>query len=110
MPWVSPESSRTLAVGDNSFRVPQEWRRNEPFEDALVLHEMYRGMSSARFIWVDAAGHEYPMFMSDVLDLMVDARGVAGAVASGWWIVVKRGQNYGIRRLAHGFQRELAAV
>lgn len=73
-----------------------EWRPNEPFHATLDLVDMERGRSAARFIWNHGATRtRYPMFMAGMLDIAKNTVIDYGAV-TGWWIVVKRGQNYGI--------------
>lgn len=100
--WVHPSDVRDRTTATDHYAIPTEWRDNEPFRATLVLTGIERGRSAARFTWAGTGGHTgntFPMFMTDVADLMMHPDGVANAVASGWWIVVKRGQNYGIRRL-----------
>lgn len=76
-----------------------EWRPNEPFEATLLLVNYERGRSAARFIWEDSTtSTRYPMFMSGMVDLVKGHRIEKGA-ATATWIVVKRGQNYGLEAL-----------
>lgn len=76
-----------------------EWRDNVPFTATLVLTGIERGRSAIRFLWFDeAASVKYPMFAVDMAALAMSRDGVAGARATGQWIVLKRGQNYGIAR------------
>lgn len=73
-----------------------EWRPNDPFETTLVLVGQERGRSAARFIWEDPTTQtRYPMFMSGMLDLVKNHTIIKGIVTA-TWIVVKRGQNYGL--------------
>lgn len=75
-----------------------EWRPNEPFYASLDLVDMERGRSAARFIWDHGATRtHYPMFMAGMLDL-AKSTFIHHGEAVGWWIVVKRGENYGIER------------
>jgi len=75
-----------------------QWRPNEPFYATLDLVDMERGRSAARFIWNHGATNtHYPMFMAGMLDLAKTDVIDHGEV-TGWWIVVKRGANYGIER------------
>lgn len=81
---------------------PDEWRDNQPFYGTLVLADTERGRSAAQFTWAGTGsltGTSYPMFITDAADLMMSADGVRNATVTGWWIVVKRGQNYGLMRL-----------
>lgn len=75
--------------------IPPEWRPNEPFTATMTLQELARGRSAAYFWWTDQVGHRYPMFMSDMVDVVKLAT-TAGGVVTDTWIVRKRGANYGI--------------
>lgn len=73
-----------------------EWRPNDPFEATLALVNCERGVSAARFIWEDPTTQtRYPMFMSGMVDLVKGHKIIKGIVTA-TWIVVKRGQNYGL--------------
>lgn len=76
-----------------------EWRDNIPFTAELVLTGTERGRSAMRFMWRSVAtGHSFPMFATDMAALAMSMEGVRNGVASGQWIAMKRGQNYGIAR------------
>lgn len=78
--------------GDEDTR----WESNLEFPATLRLVGTSRGRSAAYFNWVqDTTGQTYPMFMSSMADLLGSDVVVRG-VASGRWIGVKRGENYGI--------------
>lgn len=82
---------REFAYGGNDI-----WLPNDPFEATLVLVNYERGRSAARFIWEDPdTSTRYPMFMSGMVDLVKGHR-IEKGVATATWIVVKRGQNYGL--------------
>lgn len=73
-----------------------EWRPNRPFVTQLRLVDYERGRSAAFFTWEDTDGHTYPMFLTDVMTVLV-----GGNLDKGWteervWEVKKRGMNYGI--------------
>lgn len=78
--------------------VGPDWRRNDPFTATLRLAETRRGRSAAYFIWRSDDGREFPMFISDML-LLVQSGVIIkpGGSVSTWWMVTKRGANYGIR-------------
>ncbi|MEU7911358.1 hypothetical protein [Microbispora bryophytorum] len=78
--------------------IPYDWRPNEPFTATLTLMRMSRGRSAAYFYWRDADNHEFPMFMTDLCDLLTGTTIDRGTV-TGRWDVVKRGKNYGLRYL-----------
>lgn len=72
------------------------WADNKPFVATLTLQTSQRGRSAAYFMWKDTATNKtYPMFMADMLDLVLQKTIVNGVVV-GLWQVRKRGQNYGI--------------
>lgn len=86
-------------VRPNSYEV-DEWRTNAPFYATLQLTGIERGRSAARFMWYDAMGpSRYPMFMVDTAQLIMSGLGGVGGVVTTWWIVVKRGKNYGVAAL-----------
>ena len=72
-----------------------EMRPIVPFKARLTLQGSVRGRSAAFFLWHDEAGREFPMFMKDMLDLLLAEVVERGAV-EGTWTVRKRGSNYGI--------------
>ena len=73
-----------------------EWRPNEPFAAKLLFQGPQRGRSAAYFNWHDPETNtRYPMLMSGMSDLLTRSV-VDYGVTFGTWIVVKRGQNYGI--------------
>jgi hypothetical protein len=78
-------------------RIPPDWRPNTPFLATLTLEGMIRGRSAAYFDWHDEDGRSYPMFLTDLVDLMKSAHVVQCGVVTAWWMAAKRGQNYGIR-------------
>ena len=73
-----------------------EWREFEPFYARLELEGTRRGRSSLIFIWVDEQGRKWPMFATDVADLITRGTIRAG-FATGLWTAAKRGANYGLR-------------
>lgn len=73
-----------------------EWRENRPKRMTLKLTSHCRGRSAAYFEWKNSEGHTYPMFMSDTFEMMKNTI-ITGGVVHGWWIVAKRGSNFGVR-------------
>jgi hypothetical protein len=69
---------------------------------SLMLDGMRRGKSAAYFMWTrtpgDVTRESYPMFMKDMVDLL-NSSIVQGGVVVATFAVVKRGANYGIRRV-----------
>jgi hypothetical protein len=73
-----------------------EWRENVPFEATVRMNHHRRGRSATYFVWTDDKGHEYPMFMTDLLDLVANSV-IDKGVVTARWVVSKYGQNYGIK-------------
>jgi hypothetical protein len=74
-----------------------DWRPNVPFAATLRLDGSCRGRSAAYFEWKDEAGRTFPMFITDMADLVRSGTVVAGGVVAAVWMVAKRGTNYGVR-------------
>lgn len=83
-----------------------EWKENTPFYKTLYIDGHQRGRSAAYFIWKDTSNNEFPMFMTDITDLIRGGR-VEYGIVSGWWNVAKRGQNYGVRFISEKEPREI---
>ena len=73
------------------------WRPNEEVELTLHYKGYGRGRSAVTFYWVDQNGHEYPMFIKDIDELLKLDMGTSSVHAV--FTYVKRGQNYGIKFL-----------
>jgi hypothetical protein len=73
-----------------------EWRPNDDFYAELELIDSSRGRSSVVFNYRDVkTGIHYPLFVTSVEDIL--RRGtVKNGRVSGYWHVVKKGQNYGL--------------
>lgn len=75
---------------------PVDWCPNEPFDATLRVTDWGRGRSSVKFMLTDdVTGYVWEMFVKDFFEI-VTTIGVNGAKVMGRWIVVKRGQNYGL--------------
>jgi hypothetical protein len=101
MEWVLPAVVREQSTLANGYATPDEWRPNRPFRAALTLTGIERGRSAARFTWIDASRSgetvtSYPMFMVDACALLMSGEALVGGTRDGWWIVMKRGANYGV--------------
>lgn len=84
-------------------RAGPQWRPNTPFEATLVIDSMRSGRSAKYVILVDKDNHRYPMFITDLLDVLNSGDGItSGATGHKVWIVRKRGQNYGIALAPEG--------
>lgn len=102
-----PYKDGSLMSYAGSYSTGVEWRKNLPFYRTLFYKTYERGVSAARFIWKDDEGHTYPMFMTDMDALLTEGEVRSAAFSnirgpsriSGNWIVTKRGQNYGIKRV-----------
>lgn len=71
------------------------WKQNEEVELTLRYKDYGRGRSAVTFYWEDEYGHEYPMFIKDVDELLRQNIGMSSIHAI--WTYVKRGANYGIK-------------
>ena len=87
--WCSP-----YAEGD-PYTIIKEV---EPFRARLALTGSRRGRSAAYFMWESDTGATFPMFMTEMVDLVTNGTVVKG-VADEEWTIRKRGQNYGIKRV-----------
>lgn len=80
-----------------TYRVGFEWREVGSFTAIMQVSGMERGRSAARFILTDTqTGIDYPMFMTDMLDLIKRRHLMEGRVV-GNWEPKKRGSNYGVK-------------
>jgi hypothetical protein len=73
------------------------WKPNTEVELTLHYNGYGRGRSAVTFYWIDDDGHEYPMFITDVDELLKQDMGTSSVHAI--FTYVKRGQNYGIKFL-----------
>ena len=73
------------------------WKPNEEVELTLHYKDYGRGRSSVTFYWNDDEGHEYPMFIKDMDELLKLNMGTSSVHAI--FTFVKRGANYGIKFL-----------
>lgn len=97
--YVDRDAIKRQATATDHYALPDEWRPNDPVYRTLDLGGIERGRSAARFVWRDEHGHTFPMFMTDVVDLMGSRTGVYDGVIEGHFVIVKRGANYGLLRL-----------
>jgi hypothetical protein len=97
IPYLSKSEIADGYTGWGSYRREIEMRENKPFWAEMTLVGYSRGRSAATFEWKDAHGHEYPMFMTDIVDLLQSGAVIQGGAANLHWMVAKRGSNYGIR-------------
>lgn len=91
--WVR---ARRYGESEESYESGREWRDNTPFEATMELTSFGRGMSAARFHWVDHEGHRYEMFMKD-MEHVIQSTVIDHGVVSGKWRICKRGKNYGLQ-------------
>lgn len=73
-----------------------EWKLVLPFQASMRVVDMERGRSAARFILQSTTGIRYPVFMTDMLDIMMKEEIKYGYIPRATWKAVKRGQNYGL--------------
>lgn len=74
-------------------------RENVAFEAKLRLKaKMVTGFSAKYVIWENVdTGVTYPMFIKDMIDLLLNSEVSQGETYKTHWRVQKRGSNYGIR-------------
>lgn len=90
-----------LGQGYGAERTGPSWRAVPPWTGVLTLKGYSRGRSAAYAVFVDAHGFEYPMMLSDFVEL-VKERTLAHGDVYARWALAKRGQNYGIRLAKEG--------
>jgi ABC-type phosphate transport system auxiliary subunit len=73
-----------------------DWRENVPFKKLLTLDSLYSGRSAKGVIWRDMDGNTYPMFVTDLIEL-INLHELAYGKVLAYWVVQKRGENYGLR-------------
>lgn len=79
-------------------RVQPDWCEVVPFEATLTLTpEVTSGRSAKYLHWVDDEGHRFPMFVTDLVGVVLSNARIEKGRVSGSWVVCKRGANYGIR-------------
>lgn len=78
-------------------RVGPDWRPNVPVARVLRLDGTARGRSAAYFLWKDEQGRQFPMFITDMADVVRAGVATAGGLVNARWMVAKRGTNFGIR-------------
>ena len=88
------EVAKRLVFDNNKKEV---WKPNEEVELTLHYRGYGRGRSAVTFYWVDENGHDYPMFIKDVDELLKQNMGTSSVHAI--FTYVKRGANYGIKFL-----------
>ena len=96
--WQHFPMSTFERVGDQYVRHPNHWVIvQEPFYAVLEIDRMNTGRS-AKYATVRnvETGVTYPMFVSDLLDVIRYAE-VSEGQMRGTWTGSKRGQNYGIK-------------
>jgi hypothetical protein len=76
-----------------------QWRPNNPMQMRLRFKRYRRTKTTIHSEWEDDQGHVFPMFVADVFEMMPKTI-ITGGTVTGWWIVARRGSNYGIRFLS----------
>lgn len=74
-----------------------EWAELVPFDATLTLIDTARGRSSLIFRWETEDGRRWPMFASDVADLIRRGSFGEGGTVTGTWTASKKGANYGLK-------------
>lgn len=74
---------------------PIDWRPNEPMELWLTINHVRSGRSAKYTVWVAPNGTEYPMFISDLIEMLREVTMTSGVIRA-MFRVRKRGQNFGL--------------
>ena len=75
------------------------WRDNVPFEATMEVVGYERGRSAVRVILRDEGHRKFPVFISDLVDLIMTSEVHDGKV-SGTWMGTKKGSNYGLKKVS----------
>lgn len=86
---------------DKQKYVDPMWVDNKPFMASLYLGGFQRGRSAAYYMWENINGAKFPMFLSDMLDVVQNCT-IKNGVVNSLWHCVKKGQNYGIQLFDNG--------
>ncbi len=87
-----------LHYPEESYYRPLVWADNCEFEGELRFKTLRRGRSAAYFVFETHDAKERIMFLADFAEAMQESV-IACGVLKGRFTYVKRGQNYGIKRL-----------
>lgn len=82
-----------------------EWRENKPFYLSLTWSKFVQARAAGRAWFTGDDGISYPMFMSDLDDILsgkceaasVGHSGLGQLLIHAQWIGVKKGSNYGMK-------------
>jgi hypothetical protein len=72
-----------------------QWRPNDVFECTLAGPTVTRSGGIGHVEWRSAEGRIFPMFVTDLVE-MINRADILGGSVQGRWIVRKRGQCYGL--------------
>lgn len=73
-----------------------ELAENKVFHDVLTYDRVERGRSACTFFFKGEDQAEYPMFITDMDDIL-KTKDISSGQVSGTWTFAKRGANYGIK-------------
>ena len=86
-------------IANPAWHVDYIWTEAKIFTARLRYAGHYRHKSAAWFYFVDeATGAQWPMFMSDLDDVLSGGDMIAGTLAEATYEPYKRGNAYGIRQ------------
>lgn len=75
-----------------------DWVELQPFYAQSMEFVGYsRGQSSTKFDVEDENGLQYPIFVSDLFEILKSGNIYSGVIYGETWQAAKKGQNYGIR-------------
>lgn len=83
----------TYAYGDKI-----DWRDNYTFTDSMQIVDYSRGRSSILFSFKSQTdGTVYPVFVSDMMDIIQNCSIINGIISNQDWSFIKKGGNYGMQ-------------
>lgn len=95
--WEIPDEEETEIIysGKPFEKHGIVWKPNEEVELTLHYDHYGRGRSAVGFIFKDDNGHQYPMFLTDMDDIL--KMGCCVTSIHAIFTYTKRGANYGIK-------------
>jgi hypothetical protein len=87
--WADPRQA------PGTWAAAAEWRPNDPMELTLTVDHVQSGRSAKYTVWITPNGVTYPMFISDLIEMLREVTITDGTIHA-MFRVRKRGQNFGL--------------
>lgn len=84
-------------ANSSSFYTLHEWCEPFEFEATLQLDYTISGRSAKYVMWSAEDGRTFPMFVTDLIDLIKGSDNLLDGKVTAVWYTGKRGANYGIK-------------